>query len=50
MLSVIMKEETGKKKTHKYYFSLSVSGLDGIFDVVYGGDQREQINTNISAV
>lgn len=27
----------GKKKTRKYYFSLSVSGLDGIFDVVYGG-------------
>lgn len=39
-----------EKKTRKYYFSLSVSGLDGIFDVVYGGDQREQINTNISAV
>lgn len=40
-----------KKKTRKYYFSLSVSGLDGIFDVVYGGgDQRERINTNISAV
>lgn len=27
----------GKKRPSKYYFSVSVSRLDGIFDVVYGG-------------
>lgn len=30
-----------EKKTRKYYFSLSVSRLDGIFDEVYGGGIKE---------
>lgn len=41
------KQKKKQKRPRKYCFSVSVSRLDGIFDVVY---QREEINTNISAV
>lgn len=58
-LEAIGKEEGGKwwrgtKKLKegpsKYCISVSVSGLDWTFDVVYRVDQREEINTNVSAV
>lgn len=44
------KSERWEKGQTKYCFSVSVlSGLGWTFDVVYRVDQREEINTNISA-
>lgn len=44
------KSERGEKGQANIAFSVSVlSGFAWTFDVVYGVDQREEINTNISA-